>query len=613
SRDLYVALLDADGRTMRMVYSVEHGVRLNQAPFVPPDQRVWYRELRAGRTLVCRTAADFAANELAAMPGTDMCSSGVYLPILVGERFIGQVGIESFEREDAFDASAVRLLQTVVASLGTALENARLFDETQRLLKETEARNAELAVINAIQQGISAELKLQSIIDLVGDKLRDVFATGDIGIWWWDAERRQLHSSYVFEHGVRHQHPPYTVQPGEVWERVYLRRETLLVSNRAESIALGMNAIEGTDQSLSALIMPIVGGDRVLGGVVLEDYARENAFGPDAVRLLSTVVAAMGTALENARLFDETQRLFKQSEQRAAELAIVNSVQAALAAKLDVQAIHQLVGDKVRDVFDAQGVLIGLFDHDQGVEVFTYNFEKGQYHDDPPRPLNGLRQHLIQTRQTIFHPRITPELIASFGATAIGNSTMAKSAIFVPMVVANEVKGYVSIQNVDRFEAFTEADMRLLETLTGSLAVAFENARLFDETQRLLKETEQRSSELAVINSIQQGMAAEMNFQGIVDLVGDKLREVFASQDLIIGLLDADGLTARFVYAVEHGVRMAEQTFVPSETWAWYREMRLGRTLVARNAADYAAYDMGVMPGTDAPTSGVYVPVMVGD
>ena len=64
--------------------------------------------------------------------------------------------------------------------------------------------------------------------------------------------------------------------------------------------------------------------------------------------------------------------------------------------------------------------------------------------------------------------------------------------------------------------------------------MALENARLFDETQRLLKETERRSSELAVINSIQQGMARELNFQAIVDLVGDKLREMFATGDLAI-------------------------------------------------------------------------------
>ncbi len=70
----------------------------------------------------------------------------------------------------------------------------------------------------------------------------------------------------------------------------------------------------------------------------------------------------MGVALENARLFDETQRLLKETEQRAAELAIINSVQQALAAELDIQAIYDLVGDKIREIFDAQTSASRVYD-----------------------------------------------------------------------------------------------------------------------------------------------------------------------------------------------------------------------------------------------------------
>ena len=57
-----------------------------------------------------------------------------------------------------------------------------LFEETQRLLKETERRSAELAVINGIQQGMAAELQFEAILDLVGDKLREVFDTGNTAV-----------------------------------------------------------------------------------------------------------------------------------------------------------------------------------------------------------------------------------------------------------------------------------------------------------------------------------------------------------------------------------------------------------------------------------------------
>ena len=56
------------------------------------------------------------------------------------------------------------------------------------------------------------------------------------------------------------------------------------------------------------------------------------------------------------------KRLLTETNERAAELAIINSVQQGLAAKLDMQAMYDLVGDKVREIFDAQVVDIGMID-----------------------------------------------------------------------------------------------------------------------------------------------------------------------------------------------------------------------------------------------------------
>src|SRR5207253_461228 len=112
------------------------------------------------------------------------------------------------------------LLQTIAASMGVALENARLFDETQRLLKETEQRNAELAVINAIQHGIAAELDFQAIVDLVGDKLREIFAAGDLGIRWHDPQSDLIHQLYVVRRGVREWPAPVAPSPRGAWHRM---------------------------------------------------------------------------------------------------------------------------------------------------------------------------------------------------------------------------------------------------------------------------------------------------------------------------------------------------------------------------------------------------------
>ena len=87
----------------------------------------------------------------------------------------------------------MRLLQTLANSMSVALENARLFDETQRLLKETDARAAELAIINSVQQGLADKLEAQAIYELVGDKLREFFDSQAISIASFDAERNNRH------------------------------------------------------------------------------------------------------------------------------------------------------------------------------------------------------------------------------------------------------------------------------------------------------------------------------------------------------------------------------------------------------------------------------------
>ena len=127
-------------------------------------------------------------------------------------------------------------------------------------------------------------------------------------------------------------------------------RQPVVKNTLAELEATGGKIVPGTDSAKAMASVPILGGDRVLGAILLENHERENAFGDAEVRLLSTVAASMGVALENARLFDETQRLLKETEQRAAELAVINSIQEGVAAELDFQAIVDLVGDKLREV-----------------------------------------------------------------------------------------------------------------------------------------------------------------------------------------------------------------------------------------------------------------------
>src|SRR5205823_14587926 len=95
-----------------------------------------------------------------------------------------------------------------------------------------------------------------------------------------------------------------------------------------------------------------------------------------------------------------------------------------------------------------------------------------------------------------------------------------ESWLGVPILVAGEVTGEVVFGDRRR-QAYSEADERMVATIASSLGVALENARLFGETKRLLAQSNERAAELSVINEIGAALAEQLEFQAIIDLVGE--------------------------------------------------------------------------------------------
>ena len=111
-----------------------------------------------------------------------------------------------------------------------------------------------------------------------------------------------------------------------------------------------------------------------------------------------------------------------------------------------------------------------------------------------------------------------------------------RSCIVAPIGSGRERLGFLYADVDGRHGRFAAADRDRLVDLARRCAAELASERRAGALALQLEERgsqlAQRNAELAVINSIQQGMAAELDFQAIVDVVGDKLLEVFASRDL---------------------------------------------------------------------------------
>ena len=169
----------------------------------------------------------------------------------------------------------------------------------------------------------------------------------------------------------------------------------------------------------------------------------------------------------------------------------------------------------------------------------------------------GLTSHIIQTGQPLLINENAAERFKELGAVFASseNEETTKSWLGVPLISGGQVNGTIRLENYEREFAYSESDVSLLQTLANSMSVALENARLFDETNRLLKETEQRNAELAVINSVQESLVAQMDMQGIYDLVGEKMREIFNAQVIDIVTYDKKTNSIEDRYSYEKGDR----------------------------------------------------------
>jgi GAF domain-containing protein/CheY-like chemotaxis protein len=610
-----IATFDHDSATEHFKYLIEDGQRFYLAS--RPYDRLRQHLIVNRKKIVISTnyAEAYGKFGLKTLPGTNMTKSGVFVPLIIGDKVNSYISLQNNEIENAFSESDIRLLETLANSMSVALENARLFDETNRLLKETEQRTAELAIINSVQDGLASKLEIQAIYDLVGDKIRDVFDTQGIIISFFDQKTNYITSPYYLLNGQRIFEEGFEFGKG-LTSLIIKTGQPLLIHENAVARfnELGMIYAAGESEENTAkswLGVPLISGGQINGTITLENYEKEFAYSDSDVSLLQTLATSISVALENARLFDETNRLLKETEQRTAELAVINSVQEGLAKELDIQGIYELVGDRVQQLFNAEVVIIASFNYENNTEYFNYRFEDGMRNHTDPRPIGRLRLQLIETRRKIVI-HTNEESIEWFGNVAVPGTKPLQSGMFIPLIVGEKVTGYVSLQNTDKEHAFSDSDVRLLETLANSMSVALENARLFDETNRLLKETEQRTAELAVINSVQEGLAKELDMDGIYNLVGDRVQNLFNAQTVIIGSFDVENKTEYFNYFFENG-----EKFNPEQRPV----NKLRQLLIDHKSRIYIAteeqakneYGISAIGDTQMPKSLLFVPLLSGN
>jgi len=233
--------------------------------------------------------------------------------------------------------------------------------------------------------------------------------------------------------------------------------------------------------------------------VLLDYFLVDRVFFPVGIAHLITAVIgvagvlAFSTAIFNQLAFlqgrdranaQRLRTLADELEERRKQLQAVNTAGLALTSELDREEVLQRVADQARRVANAQYAALGVFDAEGVVESFTTSgitAEERARIGPLPRGL-GLLGHLQAERKPL-RLRDLHDHPSSVGFPK--DHPPMTSFIGTPILLRGETLGNLYLTNKRGAAEFTEADAEALETLAAQAAIAIENARLYEQVERV--------------------------------------------------------------------------------------------------------------------------------
>lgn len=380
--------------------------------------------------------------------------SEISLPLKVIERIIGVLDVQSRVEND-FDFEDVRTLQTMADQLAIALENAQLFEDDQRKLRELGVLNE---VATACAQIDHEDLLIEQVTQIIGQAIY----THNFGILLMNADRKLIlkHPSYRMR--IHEQAESYPSDAGIVGKVLRQGRPVLLADVSQDPDYLNIDP-----DIKSELCVPIIIGGTAMG-VINTENSEPNAFTTADEQLLTTVAGTLGSALQRIRIHATERR-------RHAELEAVRQAALQFTSTLELDTLLKVILNQTLQLTTADNAHLFFYD---GVRL-TFGaalFRETGFHEKPlfePRQ-DGLSYTVARSGQ-----RIVIQDMRSHQMYADKN--WEGSIIGIPLRLGDQVLGVMNVA-CNQPQAFSEDELNSLGLLADQAAIALANARLFEES-----------------------------------------------------------------------------------------------------------------------------------
>ena len=529
----FTGILQREGDVFRLaaMYTGAHLVHLPpDADFAPidPAQNFPSQVFTSGELLHIPDwlACDLTPHEKRVQANLGVRSS-LMLPLLRGNTcvvvlFIGR------DVPRAFTDAEIALARSFVDQGAIALENVRLFHETQEALQRQTATAAILKVLSESPTDIQPVFR--AIVD-AAFRLFDVAVAG-LALREGDGYRGMSMASASHAAGP----PSPTVLPLDARasfpSRVILSKTMLHLPDwSAVELPTHEQRIYDEDGIRSSLMVPILRGDDCVGVLGVARKA-VRAFTENEIALMQAFVDQAAIAIENVRLFNETKQALERQTATSEILRIISE------SPTDVTPVFDAIAERARLLCGADYGATTRFDgellHMVGYHGSSREAEAEMRALFPRRPdrgsING-RALLAKAPVGIADVLLDPD----YALQAAAKATNFRSNLAVPMLQGDRAIGVIAVMR-QAPGAFSQRSVELLQTFADQAVLAVENVRLFNETKEAL---EQQTASAEVLKAISNSVA---DTTPVFDTILESCARVFKVDGSVINVIGDDGL-----------------------------------------------------------------------
>jgi phosphoserine phosphatase RsbU/P len=340
----------------------------------------------------------------------------------------------------------------------------------------------DLRYLAQIADTLNTTLDLQTLLNRTSELVQSVIHYRIFSILLLNDRTQELRMRFQIGHTPEAQRMRFPLGKGVVGQ-VAQTRQPMLIND--------VSAVEGyipaNPNVRSELAVPLIAKNRLIGVIDLESE-HVGYFKPEHLHLLTLTGSRIAQAIENARLYARVSR-------QAETLTVLNEISTELISILDVDPLLAKVGQLLRRLIDFQMFSIMLLD-DKGETLITrYSWRFGSA--QAPMRRISVTAGLVGAAVREWRPINVPDVLKDQRYLPMNAET--RSELIVPLFYKQRVIGVLDLEHT-RTAFFNDEHVRMLTTMAAQVAIAIENARLYQAVKR---QEQQLERDIAMAREVQ--------------------------------------------------------------------------------------------------------------